>query len=421
MNKLNLTDKKYSAFLLFLIIWFTNVQIIGPVDSVPVAEIPSFPERIISSMIPHEPISVSNDTELANLASSGTGLFLDPFIIEDLAISTALGHGIHVKNTTSHFIIKNNFIDTNRVEGHFGIFLENVTSGTAILRNNTVQYSMKGIYVVNSSASIIEDNYCYWPYWDNYHEASGIELYDSFNSIIYNNTCLQNKYGIKIIFSDLTVVQSNTCSYNYGPGLMVQDSSDLLIISNIFSFNDDFFYSCAYCPTTLLFGIYLSNVELTDIINNEIISNGYYGILIDADSSFNRVYTNSFIDNFAKWESYCFYVGCDGESYSQAYDDGTTNLWFYEFINQGNYWNEFNELGDYLINGLAETADELPLNENMELIATLDNTTTDTADPSTTTIDDGPMIAEDDASLSFYEILGTFILIAFLLKKKNQK
>ncbi|MHA1910817.1 MAG: right-handed parallel beta-helix repeat-containing protein [Candidatus Kariarchaeaceae archaeon] len=415
MQKLN---SKYSLILLLLLVWFTKAsQVNGTTDSISLTDItPMIPDRLTYYMIPHDPISITNDSELATLASSGTGIFGDPYIIENLYINTDLSHGIYITNTTKEFIIRNCFIDTGRVEGHYGIFLYDVAAHTATLQNNTCQYSIKGIYVKSSPETSIESNYCYWPYWSDYHDTSGIEIYRSHNSVIYNNTCLLNRYGIKVILSDMIIIQNNQCNYNYGPGIMVQGSYNALIFNNVFSNNDDYYYSCAYCPSSLLYGIFLSNTSSSNIMDNELISNGFYGVFIDTISSGNQIYSNRFIDNYVQWESYCLYVGCDGESYSQANDDGSDNLWFSTSDELGNYWSEFSDDDYYAINGIAGSYDEVPLNYNLEPISP-DPTTypTDvTADPT-----DAPM-ADDAAVFSFYAIIfsTTLIMVVIFSKRK---
>jgi parallel beta-helix repeat protein len=282
---------------------------------------------------------------------------------------------------------------------------------------------MKGIYVKNSPSIVVAENYCFWPYWDDYYESSGIELYNSSNTVLYNNTCLLNRYGIKAILSDFLIIQSNSCNFNYGPGLVLQDSTNAIIFANVFSYNDDFYYSCAYCPSSLLYGVFLSNVNSSSIYSNEFISNGYYGLFIDSQSSNNLIYTNSFVNNYVKWVNNCLYIGCEGESYSQASDDGIANEWFSTSLQKGNFWNEFSNVGYYTINGFAEQFDEIPLDENMNPIN--NNPSTDSVATTIATDDttnpDGPMDTADDASFSFVEVFVSFSLILTIIIKKKAK
>ena len=54
----------------------------------------------------HEHIYVRSNAELEAVASSGTGTALDPYLIEELNITTPFHEGILIRDTTKHFIIK---------------------------------------------------------------------------------------------------------------------------------------------------------------------------------------------------------------------------------------------------------------------------------------------------------------------------
>jgi hypothetical protein len=80
-------------------------------------------------------------------------------------------------------------------------------------------------------------------------------------------------------------------------------------------------------------------------------NNSIYGLYIDSESDNNTVHHNSFIDN-----------NLGGSS--QAFDDGTNNTWFDESTLEGNYYSDYSGVGNYSIDGNANSSDTYPLTEN---------------------------------------------------------
>jgi hypothetical protein len=57
---------------------------------------------------------------------SGDGSLIDPFIIENYTISATSEHGIEIRNTNLHFIIRNVSITNGRSNYYHGFYLYNV-------------------------------------------------------------------------------------------------------------------------------------------------------------------------------------------------------------------------------------------------------------------------------------------------------
>ncbi|TDA33944.1 MAG: hypothetical protein DSO02_03230, partial [Hadesarchaea archaeon] len=64
---------------------------------------------VSASPDPHAPIYIEGDGNFkpANGVRSGSGTKTDPYIIENWEIDASNAHGIHIKNTTAYFVIRN--------------------------------------------------------------------------------------------------------------------------------------------------------------------------------------------------------------------------------------------------------------------------------------------------------------------------
>jgi parallel beta-helix repeat protein len=138
------------------------------------------------------PITAISNSMLALSADSGSGTASDPYIIKDKTFDMAgknANAGIHLRNTTAYVIIRNITV-LNGTEAlnnkniydkanDLGIFLENVSHATienchlennnmgmwlegcraiTVIDNTVVNNRYRGIYLMDSSYSIIEEN-----------------------------------------------------------------------------------------------------------------------------------------------------------------------------------------------------------------------------------------------------------------------
>ena len=131
--------------------------------------------------------------------NSGNGIYLEDSMgctfsdtISGNTINSNSGHGIYFKGS-SGYTISGNTINSNSVHG---IYLEKSTSYTLTdtISNNIVKSNQgHGIYFKNSSSYNISNNTI------NSNSGHGICLNSSYNNtIIYNNVCLNNGYGIRL-------------------------------------------------------------------------------------------------------------------------------------------------------------------------------------------------------------------------------
>ncbi|MHA2304402.1 MAG: right-handed parallel beta-helix repeat-containing protein [Candidatus Hodarchaeales archaeon] len=135
-----------------------------------------------------DPITITNDDELAAVANSGTGTANDPYIIADWNITDSTTHGISITGTTKHFRVENCWIESS--------------VGVGI-----------SVYSVASTTTTIINNTC------NNNGGDGIRLEYSDSSTVANNTCNNNSCGIFLLECSSSTIANNTCSDNGEDGI----------------------------------------------------------------------------------------------------------------------------------------------------------------------------------------------------------
>ncbi|MHA1944536.1 MAG: right-handed parallel beta-helix repeat-containing protein [Candidatus Hodarchaeales archaeon] len=209
------------------------------------------------------PITISSDSELAAVASSGTGTEISPYIMEGLIISTQGVTGIFIQDTTKYFIIRNCWIDSGYANG---IFIQDVASGTATLTNNTCIGNNHGIYIMNSPDSTINNNNC------SLNSGCGIYIYQSDSCTVIGNIFVQNgDCGIWLDHSPICIVEKNTCNRNYR-GIEVKTSGNSIISQNI-------------CNENSQQGIWLWAVSFISSVTNNTCKDNRYGIQVDESNN----------------------------------------------------------------------------------------------------------------------------------------
>ena len=158
-----------------------------------------------------EGIWIHNDNELELASSSGTGGSSDPYMIEDLVIDTDDLVAIRIEDTTKHFEIRN-----CTVKARWGIYLDNVTGGTAEIRNNTAHNcESDGIYLYRSNGTWIQDNILF-------NNWRGMEIRESYVVFINNNYVQSEDAGIFIYRSPYASLTDNEM---HGDGININFNS----------------------------------------------------------------------------------------------------------------------------------------------------------------------------------------------------
>jgi parallel beta-helix repeat protein len=115
--------------------------------------------------------------------------------------------------------------------------------------------------------------------------ANGIQLYQSDNNIISNNSCRKNRYGINLeSHSSNNILKNNTCINNQCGINLNSSSSYCRITENKCSYNK-------------LYGIHIGQSSTSTVIDNNLISNNSNGINI-YQSRRNEIDQNTILSNY---------------------------------------------------------------------------------------------------------------------------
>ncbi|UCG00656.1 MAG: right-handed parallel beta-helix repeat-containing protein [Candidatus Heimdallarchaeota archaeon] len=347
-----------------------------------------------NDLTPHEPISITSDTELAAVAARGLGTEKDPFILEGWNITTVETHGIAISRTSKHFVIQNCWIlviykqitslpEASTPYGeeyppvYYGIQIKNTTNGTTTVQNNSCQTQGIGFGIIiwEAVSTFVTNNSCF----NNHY---GINVGYSPSSIISNNTCNQNGIGIVITNSRSCHISHNVCNSNPLYGITTSFSGFSIVVNNTSNRNGIglYVYYCAFIVVanstfnnqTTRHGIFLEHATKCLVANNTLSQNDEDGIHLSGSSSNticwnliqknylygiqiaglekhgdlcqnNLVHHNTFIENGASASS------------PQAYDKGFNSRYGW------NYWSDYDGIGIYSIPGTAVAFDPHPL------------------------------------------------------------
>ncbi|MBA7499673.1 hypothetical protein ES704_02419 [subsurface metagenome] len=377
-----------------------------------------FSSLSFSPLIPHEPIIINSNEGFLDYGFPGTGTKEDPFIIENLNITTSDDDGISINSTSKHFIIRNCYLDSHKI----GIGIRYVSPGTTSVVNNTCFYSrFHGICMVRTDNALIANNTCAHNYWLGIflntcnnsvikgnvlfnNTKGGLDVEYSLHPLIEDNYIYDNTYygGIRLLRTNNAEIRNNTLQFDRSNGIQLALSNNSIVADNFF----------IYC----LNGILLKWSENNEIFNNTCITGGYGIIIVDSNTS--TILSNNLTHNYA---GICFYRSLDfavinnscydnvygmsifnsntstfsyniiqnstlygvtldslsssnlfhhnafirnnPEGFSQASDNGTDNNWYYK--RKGNYWSDWLK-GDYLIDGTVKSVDRHPLSEYLK-------------------------------------------------------
>ena len=323
-------------------------------------------EEISLNYVDSEAIIISGDSDFVDLGFSGNGSESNPYVIENLNIRTESYRGISVRDTTSHFIIKDCYIDAYAI----GIQIESVAAGTANIQNNTCRgiKGGTGMVLLYTSGITLTDNLCFNNYEGMYVEACHYLNYTnnrcgfnnvpftmrySYNAYIVNNTFDYGQYnGINAYACNNSVFSNNTLidlgsSYYWGASaaIDISYSSNLTIAYNKITESRE--------------GIALASVMESLIMGNVIIGCPRYGIYtslyMTGFVSTNNTYQHNFF--IANAYEYTYWYSAE----SQAYDDGKNSTWYDVNTNIGNYWSNYTGSGTYPIDGDYSFYDTYPI------------------------------------------------------------
>ncbi len=224
-----------------------------------------------------------SDTKTAGICS-GEGTYSNPYIIKDLIIDGGgSGNCILIENTTEYFKI------------------ENCTT------YNSGSYSSAGILLLNVNNSILIDNTCFSNEW-------GIALRYSSNNTILGNTVNTNSRGIYVYSGMKNNISLNEASNNDYVGIYISHSEFNLICRNVANNNYWAGIDLSYSRQNNISGNTLINTDYTGIYlaysyNNEFSDNEIIkgGITIQA-SNYNHYYHSIDITNLVNGKTLYYYA-----------------------------------------------------------------------------------------------------------------
>ncbi len=214
-------------------------------------------------------VRITKNADFVVFADSGNGSAINPWIIKDWFIDGMGSDGIHISNTTDHFILQDNtvFGCSN------GIYLENVINGQ--IKNNTAKFNKIGFKLKDSSGNILINNTSY----NNSHpsdSAFGFALFNSNNNWFEDNHAYNNNGALNL----------------GGVGFYLSGSSSNNLIENsIYSNMGAGIYFIQYSN--------FNNVTRTQIFSNRG-NQGYddNGIVFESyDNEYNRLVENNIYDH----------------------------------------------------------------------------------------------------------------------------
>jgi parallel beta-helix repeat protein len=149
------------------------------------------------------PILIDGDAGFTgdNGVAGGSGTPDDPYVIEGWNIDGSAGHGIHIKNTASHFTVRNVTVHDGQLPGFVAF-----SGGESIWSGGC------GVLICNASNGIVEDCTLVNNKW-------GILIEDSSDIALRRNTISEGgmpnvEYGIRISNSLRMTIDSNVMETN---------------------------------------------------------------------------------------------------------------------------------------------------------------------------------------------------------------
>lgn len=169
------------------------------------------------------------------------------------------GYGIYFYGYRSFNI---RIVENTITDNIYGIYM--IESSGSIISENAIANNEKGIYIVETYGTVISANTIR-------NKWSGIHLEKSYNNTVSDNTIMDNADGIYMYNSSGNLFSENTIFDNEWFGIWFTGSSDNIVAKNNISDNDDI-------------GVYLAFSSNNTITENVITGNAH-GIYLEYSSS----------------------------------------------------------------------------------------------------------------------------------------
>ena len=178
-----------------------------------------------------------------NISSNGCGIELpgSKNIISDNIISSNKRYGIYIPLSNENTIRNNEFINDglfvsysgniveyNKVNGKPLVYLENESDKIIYDAGQIILVKCKNITVMNAEIK---------------NTDVGIELFESDECLISNNSISNNLFGIYLCGSNNIISNNNICSNNYGIYLIAGSNSNIIYLNNFINNTNNTYYS----------------------------------------------------------------------------------------------------------------------------------------------------------------------------------
>ncbi len=237
----------------------------------------------VSAQTPHDPIYIDGNGNFtsANGVTGGNGTASDPYIIEGWEINASSTHGIWIRNTDAHFVIRDVHVHSGGPNHNQGISLLNITNGH--IENSTSTSNSGGISVLSSHNVTMRGNEV-----ASSHET-GIVFHTCTNiTVAANNVSLSSSSGIVPMYSTNARIVDNNISNGDSGGMILYSPTNVTIMNNNIFSNEWGIDLEEAANITIegnnifsnrLFGIHVYDTPNTTIVGNNISSNSWMGIL----------------------------------------------------------------------------------------------------------------------------------------------
>lgn len=248
------------------------------------------------SLIPHDPISITNDDDFKKLGFDGNGTEVSPYLIKDLSIENDDDDGtcISIVSTSAFFIIQNCELLSDDDRSGAGVHFEKVVNGAVVDCN---------IYSLDVGISVLKSEKCEFKSNSLSRLGKGIYIAQSLWMSIDSNDLRKSGYGIhlyKIDNSELIANNLDECDY----GVLIENGVEITTHSNQItgSFFGLYFHNTIRCESisnlihSSRYGVYFAYSQECNISLSELSRNKYGVTLLEVDGgviSSNLVKTNS--------------------------------------------------------------------------------------------------------------------------------
>lgn len=206
---------------------------------------------------------------------SGSGIWSDPYVIQDLMVDGQGGsYCILIENSNDFFQIENCNIYNSGVDPYYGgIILSNVKNGT-LINNNCSSNQRMGIYLIDCINITITIN-------EISNNRNGLFVETSFFIDISDNNCTKNSVGLILSQIENSNISKNNISNN-ALGISLQNFINGSILTNNVTENEEF-------------GLHFNGgCDFNTISGNTISNNKDEGIFMSA--SYNNTISSNYIN-----------------------------------------------------------------------------------------------------------------------------